>query len=152
MYPAKASKTVLDFGWCALCRYGPDPTASPRIASFQAPGRENTCFGMIFARVSRETPSGKGNLSSSRTVRASTLRTSFSHGSKNPLARVWVPGSRIRSKTKTTSSAVTGRPSWKAAPGRRAKVQAVAVGSAGTSVASAGYGCREIGSVSSSPS
>jgi hypothetical protein len=50
-----AAKVVLDFGWCAVWRYGPEPTASPLMASSQAPGLEKTCFGMILARVRRET-------------------------------------------------------------------------------------------------
>lgn len=107
---------------------------------------------MILARVSRASPSGNGNLRRSSTVRASTFPTSFSQLTKKPLARVWVPGSRIRSKTKTTSSAVTGFPSWKVAPGRSANRQVVAFGSFGSPVASAGYGVREMGSVSRSPS
>ena len=76
---------VFDFGWWAVCRYGPEPIALPLIASSQAPGREKTCFGMIFARVSRETPSGKGNLSTSSTFFASIFFTSFSQLAKKPL-------------------------------------------------------------------
>src|SRR5207244_3798289 len=80
------------FGWCAVCRYGPEPTASPLIASSQAPGRENTCFGMTLARVSRASPSGKGNLSTSSTVRASTFLASFSQLTKKHVPRVRVLG------------------------------------------------------------
>lgn len=122
------------------------------MASSQPPGLENTCFGMILASVSRASPSGNGNLSTSSTFRASVFRTSFSQLAKKPLARVWVSGSRIRSKTNTTSSAVTGFPSWNFAPARSANFQDVLSGSLGTSVASAAYGSREIGSVSSRPS
>lgn len=97
LYAANASKVVFDFGWCAVCRYGPEPTALPLIASSQAPGWEKTCFGMIFARVSREIPSGKGNLRTSSTFCASIFLTFFSQLAKKPLARVCVFGSRIRS-------------------------------------------------------
>lgn len=147
-----ASKVVFDLGWWAVCRYGPEPTAFPLIASSQAPGWENTCLGMILARVSRAMPSGKGNLSTSSTFDASIFRTSFSQLAKKPLPRVCVFGSRIRSKTKTTSSAVTGFPSWKVAPARSVNFQDVPLRSPGTWVASAAYGSREIGSVSNSPS
>lgn len=145
---------VFVFGWCEVCRYGPEPTALPLVASSQAPGFENTCFGMILARVSRAAPSGNGNLRTSSTESSPVFLTSLSQLSKKPLASDCVPGSRIRSKTNTTSSAVTGFPSCHLAPSRRVNFQEVVASSAsvGTFVASAAYGSRVIGSVSRRPS
>ncbi len=92
---------------------------------------------MIFARVRRETPSGKGNLRTSSTFCASIFRASFSQLAKKPCASVVVFGSRMRSKTNTTSSAVTGCPSWNLAPARSVNFHEVPLVSFGTAVASA---------------
>jgi hypothetical protein len=82
---------------------------------------------------------GDGSVSSNRTCRSPTTTTSRS--TENCDAPDFGSfGSVIRANVATTSSGVTGRPSWKVMPGRIVAVQARAPGSARTDSATAG--CR----------
>lgn len=92
--------------------YGPEPTG---LAS-NALGSGSTIFlGTIRATAIRDGKSAKAYVSLNSTVLVSMASTVSMNGTNCAISEAFF-GSRMRSKLNTTSSAVTGDPSWKVAP------------------------------------
>lgn len=126
---------------------GPEPTGFESKAFGSA---STAAFGTIFTVDSRSanTPVGW------RRVKVTVVSSFFSIVSMKGMNCEYsdaFAGSLTRSKEKTTSSTVTGEPSWKTAPSRRV-TSTVSPSAEGTSVASAAYTSRVTGCSSVRPS
>ena len=112
--------------------HGPEPTGFES----KAPGSASTAaFGTIFTVERRSASTAVGWASVKVTVVSSFFSTDSTKGMNCAYSEAFA-GSWTRSKENTTSSGVTGVPSWKTAPSRSA-MSTLVPSVAGTSVASA---------------
>ena len=95
---------------------GPEPIGCASNAD--CPTLSITCFGTIFTQVKRLANKANGYFSLNSTTLSSTAFT-LSTKSINITNSDLLAGSIIRLKEYTTSSVVTGAPSWKVAPSRK---------------------------------
>jgi hypothetical protein len=127
--------------------YGPVPVGRESKATLSASTR---ALGTILTTERRSRASAVACLSVITTVLSSTLAIDSTNGRKVRYSEA-LAGSSTRWKEKTTSSAVTGVPSWKTAPSRNTAVMVLPL-TVGSSAASAAYTSRVTGSSSTSPS
>ncbi len=125
---------ILSFGVAETRAHGPEPTG---LASKPLGSAVTSFCGTILTVASRSANSGKAYLSANSTVLASTFVTLDRNGTNSAISEA-LAGFSTRSKLNTTSSAVTGEPSWKVAPLRRVTRYVVGLTASGIAVARAG--------------
>lgn len=113
--------------------YGPVPIGS---ASNPSGSASTAAFGTILTTARRSASTPVGNLRVKVTVVSSVASTESMNG-MNWVYSEALSGFSTRSKENTTSSVVTGEPSWNTAPSRRATVQVVSSTYSGSPAASA---------------